>query len=64
MGMSCRKPVVLYEVRKVGQEFWSLRLLRTQWNVCSETNIKVLHYNTFRVCFNCFFFFLVRFPFS
>jgi len=56
MGMPCRKPVVLYEVQKVDQEFWSLWLLRTQRNVCSEKNIHVLHYNTFRVCFNGFFF--------
>jgi hypothetical protein len=63
MRMSCRKPVVLYEVRKVGQEFWSLQLLRTQRNVCSEKIIQALHYNTFRVCFNGFFFH-VHFPFS
>jgi len=63
MGMACREPVVLYEVRKVGQEFWSLQLLYTQRNVCSEKDIQVLHYNTFRVCFNRFFF-LIHFPFS
>jgi hypothetical protein len=63
MGMSCGKPVfVLYEVRKVGQEFLSLRLLRTQRNVCSGKNKHALHYITFRDCFNVFF--LVHFPLS
>lgn len=63
MGMSCRKPVFsLYEVRQVGQELWSLRLLLTHRNVWSEKNTQALHYTTSRDCFNVSF--LVNFSLS